>query len=170
MNIERPAHPEFEVTTPVLVAEAVAGMVEADADLKRFATGGIYRTEQEDLFLRGTFTPPSIAIFIKATQIVPQIGDRHELETALEILLITQPKSSKGTRQFLRQRVIDHIRKLILAGDGALRHPSTGEFITEALTLFQRLPEPFALPGGLLATRCGVSFRSQVLRDLMFEP
>lgn len=170
MEIETRNHPEFEVTTPVLVAEAVVQLIEADAGLKRWATGGIYHTEQEDLFLRGSFTPPAVAVFIKATQLVPQIGDRHELETALEILLITQPKASTGNRQYLRQRVIDHVRKLILSGDGTLKHPTTGEVITEALTLFQRLPEPFELPGGLLATRCEVSFKSQVLRDLMFEP
>ena len=169
MDIESFNFPEFAAATPVLVAEAVLQLISTDAGLKRWAKGGIHSTEQEDLFLRGSFTPPAIAVFIKATQLVPMIGDRHELETVLEVLLITKPDSASGTRQYLRQRAIDHIRTLVLAGDGTLRHPTTGELITEALTIFQRLPEPFVLPGDLLATRCEVSFRSQVLRDLMFE-
>ncbi len=162
--------PDLIPTTSVFIAEAVIALLEGDEVLKRWAQGGIHRTEQEDLFLKGSLNASAIAVFIKATQLTPQIGDRHELETVLEILLITQPKTSSGNRQYLRQRVIDHIRKLILAGDGTLQHPETGQPITEALTLFQRLSEPFLLPGELLATRCEVSFKSQVIRDLMFEP
>lgn len=170
MQISSCNFPAFAARTSTLIAEAMLNLLRSDASLAEFFTGGIEPIDLEDLRIEGAFNPPALGVAVTATQLKPFPAQQHELETVIELDLLTAPKSGRSQDQWLRQRIVDHIRALVLAqGGGQLEDPDTGRPLTEVLTVFQRQPGPFQLRNSnLLSTRIAMAFTSRVDPELNF--
>ena len=168
MIIEDHNFADFEATVPVQIAETILDLLQDDAPLKRWAKGGIVPVEIDDLRLEGSFDTPALLVAIGGIDLVGIVGDDFDLGTTLELHLVTNMRTSSMQDQWLRQRVVDHIRKLILAQDNGCLTDADGQPLTEALVSFQRLTQPLKLPGNQLSTRVEVTFSSRVDRQLRF--
>jgi len=135
-------HPEFGWSLDAEIAEAVLRTLRADSDLAAW-TGkgmGILPIESEIFFDAGVLSlqAPAILVALSGLDEV-RIGSNQyaELETMVDIWIVTAAETSTTSQDWLRARVVNHIKTLLQVEQGMLRNAS-GERITEALARFQR--------------------------------
>jgi len=85
-----------------------------------------------------------------------------ELETIVDLWLVTAAETSTTSQEWLRARIVNHIKALLQTEQGTLRD-ADGARITEALTRFQRTLLAGRLRGtNLVVTQLRCLWRSDI--------
>jgi hypothetical protein len=139
----------------------------ADAALASyFATGsGILPLESEVLFDAGVVSLRAPALLVTLAGLdETRIGSAQyaELETIVDLWLVTAAETSTTSQEWLRARIVNHIKALLQTEQGTLRD-ADGARITEALTRFQRTLLAGRLRGtNLVVTQLRCLWRSDI--------
>lgn len=168
--------PEFPPKITEEIAFAILRKLQGSQELTNYFVGGITDAEEEDLYLQGSFTPPSLVVLIDSVDIEPLPTDQTNRTTVTEILMIHPLATAKPghvlkpatSQKYIRSRLVSFIEVLLMQNHGVLEDES-GECITEALTRFQRIGPPTLFPGQL-RTRIRVAHQSYVTTELEFVP
>lgn len=171
------SHPEFVECIEAKVADAVMRRLEADTAIRRFCSGGVYAVELEEIFVEGglTYTPPALLLAIDATEERFLIGAGGEVTTILRLGLILPVHQVTGTEAWLRARVINHLKLILMAdpdGDGlGVLRDEAGELCTDGLLVFQRGAQPvWDRARGQIRIPITVAYRSTTDRNREFIP
>lgn len=158
---------EFPWSVDTLIAEAVLSTLRADTNLSTyFGSGmGILPIESEIFFDAGVLSlrAPALLVSLAGLDEV-RIGSAQyaELETVVDLWLVTAAETSTATQQWLRARIVNYIKALLQTEQGTLRD-SDGNRITEALTRFQRTLLAGRLRGtNLVLTQLRCLYRSDI--------
>lgn len=159
--------PDFPWSVDTLIAEAVLRTLRADDDLADyFATGsGILALESEVLFDAGALSlrAPALLVTLSGLDEV-RIGTAQyaELETVIDLWLVTAAETSTNPQEWLRARLVSYIKGLLQVEQGTLRD-AEGNRLTEALTRFQRTLLAGRLRGtNLVVTQLRCLYRSDI--------
>ncbi len=140
-------HPEFPMSIDAKVAAAVLHLLQADPALTSFFTA-IRPYELEDLVSQDSFETPELALILDAVDENRSGANRRRtVETTLYVGMITTLGDRQGTQGWLRSRVFNQIKALLVAEGGVLRD-AEGRRLTEALVSYQRLGVPRTVAGG----------------------
>ncbi|MCL4838796.1 MAG: hypothetical protein KJ058_12615 [Thermoanaerobaculia bacterium] len=160
-------HPQFDWSVDTLIAEAVVRTLRADTVLSAyFGSGmGILPIESEVFFDAGVLSlrAPALLVSLAGLDEV-RIGSAQyaELETVVDLWLVTAAETSTTSQQWLRARIVNYIKALLQTEQGTLRD-SDGNRITEALTRFQRTLLSGRLRGtNLVLTQLRCLYRSDI--------
>ena len=157
-------HPEFPRRITAEVWEAVYQRILSDERYQRLF-GEILKADVEDAVFAGTFTPPVCAVTLGPIDLDPMASGRSNQTSILDVVLIWPIEArSDDTNDDLRARVLDDLRVLLTP---ALQNEA-GEWITEALTRFQRF-ESGVWSAEFLLDRLRVVYQSYLTAELMFE-
>lgn len=163
-------HPEFPARVTAKIWDAVFRRLDVER-YRAFFTGGLTKSEIEDLFLAPAQTPPALGVCLGALDHEPLAGDTGEQTTVIDLVIVwASPAAAHSTDDELRARIIDDLRATLLEGHGRLLDPE-GAPLTEALTRFQRLLPAEAVPRGApqyLLDRMRVAYRSCIRADFQF--
>lgn len=159
--------PAFGWSVDTRIADAVLRKLRADAALASyFATGsGILPLESEVLFDAGVVSLRAPALLVTLAGLdETRIGSAQyaELETIVDLWLVTAAETSTTSQEWLRGRLVNHIKALLQTEQGTLRD-ADGARITEALTRFQRTLLAGRLRGtNLVVTQLRCLWRSDI--------
>lgn len=159
--------PEFARGVAVEIAEAMLTLLRGDADLFAYfdtGGGGIDDYEIDDFLTEGTYQTPFLAVMLGFTIEAAQGSNKQaRLQTGLELGIVLRQEDARGTNVWIRSRIAEHIKRLILSNDGILQDGG-GNDLTEALTSFERIAKPLQLrdPSKSLMTRVTAVFESQI--------
>jgi len=153
-------YPEFPFSPSAKLALGVLHLLKADAPLSRFTEGKILAFELEDLMREGNLSAGTLGVCIHSTVEERSGANRaSRLETALLLGLTTAVSDRQGTRDFLRDRVLDHIKALIESTRGEVHYE--GEVVSSATLTFER-PADARLGPSLLFTPLRVVFEQNI--------
>ena len=159
--------PSFDWSVDTLIAEAVLRTLRADSALSTyFGSGlGILPIESEIFFDAGVLSLRAPALLVSLAGIDEvRIGSAQyaELETVVDLWLVTAAETSTTSQQWLRARIVNHVKALLQEEQGTLRD-AEGNRLTEALTRFQRTLLAGRLRGtNLVLTQLRCLYRSDI--------
>lgn len=133
------AYPELGEALVALQGDALLRKLRDDPPLSAFFNGGIEDVEAETVLLKGgvqaNFLGVALGPFTEARTGNAQYGT---ITTSFDLLILTALQESRGTRGWLRARLVNHIGRVLQPEGGILTDPE-GNLIAEALTRFERL-------------------------------
>jgi hypothetical protein len=136
---------EFGQTLIADIGTALLEKLQADDSLRGYFRE-IVDVELEDVYLSSGYSTPALLVSLDEMQEVPQLSGRADLTTVWQLSIVTEQLNARGTGGFLRARVIERIKAVLMGEAGGVLRDGDGNLITEALTLFQRVGRPILVP------------------------
>jgi hypothetical protein len=135
-------HAEFQADIAARVGTAALGLLRDDTDLAAyFGEGdGIRDFESEQIAIdAGSLKPPGLGVSLGPLSERRTGNDNYaQMGIAVDLWMFTPIDLRWGTEGWLRARLVDAIKKVLLAGSGVL-YDAIGNPITEAYCEFDRI-------------------------------
>jgi hypothetical protein len=151
----------------VRIAEAFLELLRGDDNLRAYFGAGpdsIFDAETEDLLTATNLTAPSLAVVLDRYREAHFPGHAATGYVTLKLVYLTRHELGRGTRRFLRARVLEHLIALVNETKGELRDPD-GQLLTTAVIQWDVAPVAGRLQAsGLLALPLTLTLQTELDR------
>lgn len=132
-------YPELGEAILALQGDALLRKLRDDPALADFFNGGIEDVEAETLLLKGGVQANFLGVALGPFDERRTGNAQYATQTiAFDLFILTALEQTRGTRHWLRGRVVDRIARVLQQDGGVLTDPE-GHLLCEALTRFERL-------------------------------